>query len=386
MFYANLFFAVILLVAANTIILIRGKGLVGTTVVLAIIFSLLPFALMAIGVGLLLYVLWEFAFALTIAARAAAHNSRPRSRFLAWSLLALVFVFGINLAIAWTSKSAEVNRFREHFPYQSFEGRLPARPGTAVVLPRKAELSVARLEEEMSHFGVQYGERHRVSETYPGGWGGSRTLYELHEETVSHFIDQPNFGWARLLREPGEEYVAEGQRNAKPTAQPGTRSISTATWNEIGKEINLPDKLDSMHEDACMDFINPWLHWLFKDIRHVGGFQAHGLSKAPKDNERYKLQTVDLVGLVVHPKPVAYVSDKLPAMDELREAPLRDLNAFEASGLKALQDGDEVFVREMPDKSLRMLGAIRALKQCVDCHGGARGDLLGAFSYELRRE
>jgi hypothetical protein len=73
-------------------------------------------------------------------------------------------------------------------------------------------------------------------------------------------------------------------------------------------------------------------------------------------------------------------------MDELRQAPLRELNVFESSGLKSLQDGDEVFVCEMPDKSLRMLGAIRALKQCVDCHGGARGDLLVAFSYELRRE
>ena len=30
-----------------------------------------------------------------------------------------------------------------------------------------------------------------------------------------------------------------------------------------------------------------------------------------------------------------------------------------------------------------MLGAIRSAKQCVQCHGGQRGDLLGAFSYTL---
>ena len=29
---------------------------------------------------------------------------------------------------------------------------------------------------------------------------------------------------------------------------------------------------------------------------------------------------------------------------------------------------------------VRVLGAIRAAKQCIDCHGGGRGDLLGAFS------
>jgi hypothetical protein len=33
-----------------------------------------------------------------------------------------------------------------------------------------------------------------------------------------------------------------------------------------------------------------------------------------------------------------------------------------------------------------MLGLARSVKQCVACHGGARGDLLGAFSYVLRRE
>jgi hypothetical protein len=386
MLYANLFFAVILLIAANVIILIRGKVLVGTTIALAVIFSLLPFALIAIGAGLLLYVLWEFAFALTIVARMAAQTSRPRTRFVAGSLIALIFVFGINLAIAWSSKSAEINRFREHFPYQSFEGRLPARPAIEQIPPKQVEMSVAQLEEYMTHFGVQYGESFQASEKYPGGWGGSRTLYHLHEETIGHFINQPNFGWARLIPEPSEAIVAGSQRKEKPPGQPGTRSNSKATWNEIGKELTFPEKMDSMHADACIDFINPRLNWLFKDIHHVAGFQSHGLSKVPEPGDRFKLQTVDLVGLVVHPKPVAYVSDKLPAMDELREAPLRDLNAFESAGLKALQDGNEIFVREMPDRSLRMLGAIRALKQCVDCHGGSRGDLLGAFSYELRRE
>ena len=61
MLYANLFFAVILLITANSVILIRGKGLVGTTFVLSVICSLLPFGLMLIGVGVLLYILWEFA-------------------------------------------------------------------------------------------------------------------------------------------------------------------------------------------------------------------------------------------------------------------------------------------------------------------------------------
>ena len=71
-------------------------------------------------------------------------------------------------------------------------------------------------------------------------------------------------------------------------------------------------------------------------------------------------------------------------MDELREAPTRPLDRFEASSLDKLRQGEDLIVGRSP-RQLRMLGAIRSLKQCVACHGGERGDLLGAFSYRLGR-
>ena len=43
-----------------------------------------------------------------------------------------------------------------------------------------------------------------------------------------------------------------------------------------------------------------------------------------------------------------------------------------------------MFVRETSE-GVRMLGAIRSVEQCMKCHGGERGDLLGAFSYSLVR-
>jgi hypothetical protein len=33
-----------------------------------------------------------------------------------------------------------------------------------------------------------------------------------------------------------------------------------------------------------------------------------------------------------------------------------------------------------------MLGAARSVSQCIKCHDGERGDLLGAFSYYLQRQ
>jgi hypothetical protein len=72
-------------------------------------------------------------------------------------------------------------------------------------------------------------------------------------------------------------------------------------------------------------------------------------------------------------------------MDELAEAPTRTLDRFEALALAQLRSGEELVVEENADK-LRMLGSLRAAKQCTDCHSVNRGDLLGAFAYRLCRD
>jgi hypothetical protein len=43
-------------------------------------------------------------------------------------------------------------------------------------------------------------------------------------------------------------------------------------------------------------------------------------------------------------------------------------------------------VLEATTNRILMVGAIRAAKQCTSCHAVERGDLLGAFSYELLRD
>jgi hypothetical protein len=96
----------------------------------------------------------------------------------------------------------------------------------------------------------------------------------------------------------------------------------------------------------------------------------------------WKVQSVELVGLLLNEEPRVYISDELPRMDRLRKAPTRTLNTFETVGLEQLKNGEHLFVRDTPH-GIRMLGAIRSIEQCVKCHGGERGDLLGAFSYSL---
>ena len=96
------------------------------------------------------------------------------------------------------------------------------------------------------------------------------------------------------------------------------------------------------------------------------------------------MQAVELVGLLKYDEPVVYISDKLPNMKELADVPKRALNLFESTGLKDLQQGEYLYVRDSTE-GLRMLGAVRSVEQCIQCHGGERGDLLGAFSYSLTR-
>ena len=108
-------------------------------------------------------------------------------------------------------------------------------------------------------------------------------------------------------------------------------------------------------------------------------------SGAPLTADRWKVRTLDLVGLLVHEAPVVYVSDHLPRMEELRGAPTRPLDKFEALGLSVLRRGEDLFTSR-DGKHPRMLGAVYSSMQCVSCHGGERSDLLGAFSYTLQAE
>jgi hypothetical protein len=119
----------------------------------------------------------------------------------------------------------------------------------------------------------------------------------------------------------------------------------------------------------------------FRDRGHVAGFEAHGFT-VPQDSPKPVPKRTQLVGLVVHPQPVVYMTADMPNMADVAKIPVRPLDAFETLGLKALREGASLFARENSNR-VRMLGPIRAAKQCTECHGCERGQLLGAFSYTI---
>jgi hypothetical protein len=298
---------------------------------------------------------------------------RPRL-FLQLSCLATVVAYGITGCSALYELQQNI-RLREQYPLESLEGRLPTprRP------PREGTLSVAaarRLDQLEDEF-------HRESSF---SWGRERYLRRLHEGTVALFVNSPGFGVTRMSGIDPES-LARGVRTEPPVPQPESAVSTGGPSGNAEGNVRPSDNflLLELHRDGLMDFLHPAGFGYLKDHRSVAGFQAHHFSRAPKPVPYYlRLQTLDLVGLVVHEAPVAYVSAHLPRMDELREAPTRPLDGFESAGLAALRGGEDLVVREA-NAALRMLGAIRSTKQCLACHGGERGDLLGCFSYTFRR-
>jgi hypothetical protein len=280
------------------------------------------------------------------------------------SVLATLAAYGVT---TWFAVERQ-QQLRDRYPVESLEDRLPLRQATG----RHGSVDTIRLSKLET--GIEYEDRL---------WAGARDrkLRRLHEEKVNLFANSYGFGVGRMGM-VNDDALLPSRRDGPPVPQPGP-----------GPDVSPPDKwepatgpgFDHLHTASLLDFLNPKGFGLVESRSRVIGFQRHGFSKVPDPADQWHVGRVDLVGLLLHPEPVAYVSANLPRMDELRAAPTRPLDPFEVEGLAALQRGEDLFVRGA-DRQVRMVGSIRATKQCLACHGGDRGDLLGAFSYTLRRE
>jgi hypothetical protein len=63
-----------------------------------------------------------------------------------------------------------------------------------------------------------------------------------------------------------------------------------------------------------------------RDRDHVAGFRPHQFRRLPDAPKRWQVERLELISLLKHDRPVAYFSNNLPKMDELRDAPTRPLD------------------------------------------------------------
>jgi hypothetical protein len=216
----------------------------------------------------------------------------------------------------------------------------------------------------------------------------AKLLEELHEKTRKFFVESPGAGPVRRLLSPEEVLIDEWQDPRAPI-QPGEPAGFPLSPGEPLSRVAPNGEFYHYHKCGMSDFLYPRGFGYVKDRAHVAGFKSHGFRSAPYpawrgENWRWRVQHIQLVGILSHEKPLVYLTDKLPSMEQVRQGKTRPLDFFEEAALPALRDGEDLFIGSK-GATARMLGALRATKTCQQCHDAEVGDLLGAFSYTLRR-
>jgi hypothetical protein len=278
------------------------------------------------------------------------------------------------------------------FPFESLEDRLAYERSR----PKQAEVADRRPAEggdspDPSGLLEQVETRVQVVSAFPDRSG---QLKRLHEEFVGAFVNSDGFGVVRMsspkLTLPNDEPIQQPWP-AGPSADPTVGADRAGGRPPPGREtldqaVAERGPLWDLHAGSVTSFANPRGFGYVKDRRRVAGFQPHRFQKAPEPiplgREEWRVARLELVSLLKHDPPAVYLSDNLPRMRELRDAPVRPLDAFEADAVARLYKGEDIVTGEARG-GFRAVGAIRAAKQCLDCHAVQRGDLLGAFCYQF---
>lgn len=337
--------------------------------------------------------------ALTFVLLLLAVPFRPGPRAVAGlSIAAMLVAYG---AMFWSGYTAmrDLARLREEHPLVSVADRLDyeSRPQIAA-RPAPENLPHPELSAAVST-RLAMAERNREH-----GYR-SHSLRLLHERTTDSFAMARGFGPMRMatasregieLPEPAASIPIPPEPEPLYEMPQPSADSPAADETEPRPEpapIALPP-LASIHDAGSADFLDPDRIGYVQDREHVAGFQSHRFTKFPTDPapweqparkppaESWQVVRLDLVSLLKHEEPVAYVSENLPRMDELRDAPTRALDEFERRALEQLRSAEDVVIDERPDR-IRMVGSLRAGHDCRKCHAVERGDLLGALTYEL---
>jgi hypothetical protein len=311
--------------------------------------------------------------------------------FLAYLTVSVVFVL---------PELREASKRKDEHPLESMADRLAYEKGS-----RQREPITGPALERLLLLERQIGdpESRRVAE-----------LREIHQSYVIRFANSDGFGVVRLLgKNANSAFGTVGSSIAATMGVGGSWSSESVPQERSIKlpldyeEPNLiPKYRDSseedpaskipgkgafltMHQAGLVDFINTEGFGYVEDRRHVAGFRPHGFRLLPslersENSELWELRRLDLISLLTHEEPVAYVSEDLPQMKQLRAAPVRSLDEIEKKMLRAVQGGEDLQMAWAGDR-IRMVGSIRAARQCVKCHDVNRGELLGAFSYKFQR-
>ncbi|HEV3385359.1 MAG TPA: hypothetical protein VG097_11140 [Gemmata sp.] len=261
---------------------------------------------------------------------------------------------------------------REHLKYESLVERLPKGDP---ISPTHA------LDDESKKFWeILDGNLARDQDER------AELLKAYHDKTRQFFVGSPGAGSERTIRINPDDVLLDHLFEFGNPVQPGQPARFPDSPNETLNRVKPNEEFYFYHDGGLSDFLYPRGFGYVKDREHVAGFKPHGfrhLGVAEHERWHWRVQHVQLIGILQREQPVVYLTDKLPSMEQVRQGQTRALDYFEVSALPALCDGEDLYIVNK-DNTIRMLGAIRGTKVCLQCHDAKVGDLLGAFSYTLR--
>ena len=236
-----------------------------------------------------------------------------------------------------------------------------------------------------------------------------RLLHGLHEEFSLRFAGRIGFGTVRMGRNRRNPVALLHEEVRIPTfPQPREGEMWPDEWltHESPADPDAVADLAAWHTERGIDFANEAGFGALADREGDGwndpklpddadpadapfliGFRPHATGTPAGDGPlapEWKLERVELIGLLLHDEPVAYASADLPRMGETANHATRPLTDFEAAALPKLAAGEWV-VAAADDYRLRAVGALPAATACAACHGVEEGRLLGALSYDFTR-
>lgn len=336
--------------------------------------------------------------ALLIAWALCRWRDLSRAKFAALASVTVAASWGV-AAFLFLPRWREIESLVNEFPVVRMDERLAYEQAESLVAQRTFEAITTK--------DLMY----RIEERSPSEpWARNRrrsaliSLEMTHGDFVEAFTQQEEFGFFRMYHMPAKrEFIALTEPVPLAIPEPPPSSVSGENVDEESSvRYEAGEAGTEFHLEQILNFADPQTYglpldghdhgigWTPLGAARVRGFEPHAFRALPGGSpagEEWQLTRLELVSLLKHDPPAAYVSQHLPRMQDLSsdDAPTRPLNAFESRALQQLQDA-ETIVAEQSRNQIRMLGGLRAAIQCQQCHRVAEGDLLGAFSYEFRRK
>ncbi|MEX2285805.1 MAG: hypothetical protein WD648_01870 [Planctomycetaceae bacterium] len=352
---------------------------------------------------------WFLLMLLAVVCRCARLSTKA---FVTWSAAVTLLTHSI-VIVVFLPRMREIRELQREYPIVSVRDRMAYEK--RALETTATEPAAARDANQPEDGRASAAQATRLSELeerlVSHGWDDSRRgfryrnmalqrLYGAHQSAVGAFINAPGFGVGRManfatptrgnIEIPPISPVPQPQitpQTPLPSSDDGMPPLQ-AVDSQPEDASPLPKALTFLHMKGTLDFANPASFGYVRDVDHVIGFQPHAFRALPQMSEtapaitRWKIGKLELVSLLRHEQPQVYQSKNLPNMQELAEVPTRPLDDFESSALKKLRSGDDLVVAS-GSSEIRMLGSLRAAKQCLECHQVERGTLLGAFTYRL---